>query len=209
VAKVHTETRRFLNRGDSVILIGHERHDETEGTMGEGPGRIALVADVEAARTVEVPDPRRVAFVTQTTLASDEVYEVAATLRQRFPGIAEPPSDDICFATTNRQNAIRAIASRSDVVLVVGSQNSSNAHRLVEVAERCGSVAHLIEDATAIRPHWLVGARSVGLSASASAPPHLVADVVATLRALGPVEVSEERVADEEVTFSLPKEVDN
>lgn len=209
VAKVHAETRRFLNRGDSVILIGHDGHDETEGTLGEAPGEITLVADLQAARTVQVARPEQVAYVTQTTLATDEAEQIAAALRDRFPGIAEPPSDDICYATTNRQNAVRAIAEAADLVLVVGSQNSSNSRRLVEVAQRSGARAELIEDASAIRPEWLIAARTVGITAGASAPPQLVDQVLATLGALGPLDITEHSVAREDITFALPKEVES
>jgi 4-hydroxy-3-methylbut-2-enyl diphosphate reductase len=209
VAKVHNETRRFLSRGDSVLLIGHEGHDETEGTLGEAPGEITLVPDLAAARAVEVERPDQVAYVTQTTLATDEAEQIAQVLRERFPTISEPPSDDICYATTNRQNAVRAIAAAADLVLVVGSQNSSNSRRLVEVAERAGTHAELIEDASAIRPGWLVSARTIGVTAGASAPPYLVDQVLATLGALGALDITEHSVAREDITFALPKEVES
>jgi 4-hydroxy-3-methylbut-2-enyl diphosphate reductase len=209
VAKVHAETRRFLSRGDSVILIGHDGHDETEGTLGEAPGQITLVPDLQAARSVQVSRPDQVAYVTQTTLATDEAEQIARVLRDRFPGISEPPSDDICYATTNRQNAVRAIAATADLVLVVGSQNSSNSARLVEVAQRAGARAELIEDAASIRPGWLVSARTIGITAGASAPPHLVDQVLATLGALGALDITEHSVAREDITFALPKEVES
>ncbi|MGX7681115.1 4-hydroxy-3-methylbut-2-enyl diphosphate reductase [Jatrophihabitans sp. DSM 45814] len=209
VAKVHTETRRFLAHGDTVLLIGHDGHDETEGTLGEGPGRVLLVENSQDASTIEVPDPDHLAYVTQTTLAVGEAERVAATLRQRFPAISAPPTDDICFATTNRQNAVRAIAADADVVLVVGSHNSSNSKRLVEVAVHSGAQAHLVEDVESIRPGWIRGAATVGVTAGASAPPHLVDEVIKTLGALGQADVSTIDVAREEVTFTLPKEVDS
>jgi 4-hydroxy-3-methylbut-2-enyl diphosphate reductase len=209
VAKVHAEARRFLARGDSVILIGHQGHDETEGTLGEAPDEITLVPDLATARVIEVARPDRLAYVTQTTLATDEVEQIAEVLRERFPGIAAPPSDDICYATTNRQNAVRAIAADADLVLVIGSQNSSNSRRLVEVAERVGARAQLIDDATGIRPGWLASARTVGITAGASAPPGLVDEVLATLGALGALEISERSVAREDITFALPKEVES
>lgn len=205
VAKVHAEAKRFVARDDTVLFIGHDHHDETEGTLGHAPDRIKLVRDVADAATVEVEDPTRVSYLMQTTLAVDEAAVVVDALRARFPALADPPSDDICYATTNRQLAVRGVARDSDVVLVLGSANSSNSVRLVEVAEREGSPAYLVEDADAIRPEWIATARTVGLTAGASAPPHLVDEVVATLRALGPVEVEERTVAHEDVRFSLPR----
>jgi 4-hydroxy-3-methylbut-2-enyl diphosphate reductase len=203
VAKVHTEARRFAARGDTVLLIGHAGHDEVEGTLGQVPG-IRLVGDVATAGTVPVEDPRRVSYLTQTTLAADETTAIVDALRDRFPGLAGPDTDDICYATTNRQEAVAAIAAACDLVLVVGSANSSNSSRLVEVARRHGTPAHLIEDAAGIRPEWLDGVRTVGLTAGASAPPHLVDEVIA---ALGPEAVTEHRVTEENVTFLLPPEL--
>ncbi len=167
VAKVHTESRRFVGRGDTVLLIGHAGHDETEGTLGEAPGRIRLVQNAAEAERVEVDDENKVAMLMQTTLAVDEAEEAAAVLRRRFPLIDPPPTDDICYATTNRQRAVRAIAEESDVVLVVGSTNSSNSLRLVEVAERCGTPAHLVDDANQVLPEWIAPA-----ARSASRPAH-------------------------------------
>ncbi len=207
VAKVHAEARRFAGRGDTVLLIGHDGHDETEGTLGEVPGAITLVQDPQGAEQVDVPDPERVSFLMQTTLAADDAAATVDVLRRRFPLIDSSPTDDICYATTNRQHAVRAIADESDVVIVLGSTNSSNSQRLAEVAVRSGVRAHLVDDATALRPQWLASARTVGLTAGASAPPHLVDEVIGTLRALGPVEVEERTVASEQVTFTLPKEV--
>lgn len=207
VAKVHTEARRFSARGNSVILVGHDGHDETEGTLGEVPGRITLVQNAADVETVSVDDPDHVAFLLQTTLAVDEAAATVDALRRRFPLIESSPTDDICYATTNRQNAVIAIAADADVVLVLGSKNSSNSLRLVEVAERQGTRAYLIDDVTEILPEWLHGARTVGVTAGASAPPHLVDELVETLRALGPVEVEERVVAREETTFTLPKGV--
>jgi 4-hydroxy-3-methylbut-2-en-1-yl diphosphate reductase len=207
VTKVHTEARRFVGRGDTVLLIGHAGHDETEGTLGEAPGQITLVRDAAEAERVAAADPEHVAFVVQTTLAVDDAAETIGVLRRRFPLIAAPPTDDICYATTNRQQAVRAIAADADLVLVIGSANSSNSRRLVEVAERCGTPAYLADDATAILPEWLAGASTIGITAGASAPPHLVDEVIETLRALGPVEVAERAVAHEDVTFTLPKGV--
>jgi 4-hydroxy-3-methylbut-2-en-1-yl diphosphate reductase len=207
VAKVHSEARRFAGRGDSVLLIGHAGHDEVEGTLGQAPGTITLVRDLADAERVEVANPDRVAFLTQTTLATDDAADIISALRTRFPTIESSPTEDICYATTNRQQAVRAVAAESDVVIVLGSANSSNSRRLVEVAERCGVTAHLVDDANAISPRWLDGAKTVGVTAGASAPPHLVDDVIGMLRALGPVELTEYAVAHEDVTFTLPKGV--
>ncbi|HZY76029.1 MAG TPA: 4-hydroxy-3-methylbut-2-enyl diphosphate reductase [Jatrophihabitantaceae bacterium] len=207
VAKVHNEARRFAGRGDTVLLIGHDKHDETEGTLGEVPGRITLVQNPEEAERVQVADPEKVAFLMQTTLAVDDAAETVEVLRRRFPLVESSPTDDICYATTNRQQAVRAIAADSEVVLVLGSPNSSNSLRLVEVAERCGTPAHLIDDASEILPDWLDGVSTVGITAGASAPPHLVDEVIGMLRALGPVEVADRQVTRETVKFTLPKGV--
>ena len=207
VAKVHTEARRFLAHGDTVVLIGHDGHDETEGTLGEAPGQIRLVSSVEDAERLTAEDPQKISYVTQTTLAVEESAEIVGALRKRFPMLAAPPTEDICYATTNRQQAVRAIAGDCDVVIVLGSQNSSNSQRLVEVAERCGTPAYLVDDAAEIRPDWIRSARRVGLTAGASAPPHLIDEVVGTLQALGTVEVIEREVAREDIRFTLPKEV--
>jgi 4-hydroxy-3-methylbut-2-enyl diphosphate reductase len=207
VAKVHAEARRFAARGDTVLFIGHDGHDETEGTLGEVPGRIKLLQSPEDAERVVADDPDHVAFLTQTTLAVDEAAAVADALRRRFPLIESPATDDICYATTNRQEAVRAVAAECDVVIVLGSTNSSNSLRLVEVSQRCGTPAHLADDATALLPEWLSGARTVGITAGASAPPYLVDEVIGTLRALGPVDLDHREVAREDVHFALPKEV--
>jgi 4-hydroxy-3-methylbut-2-enyl diphosphate reductase len=207
VAKVHNEARRFLSRGDTVVLVGHAGHDEVEGTLGEAPGRIALVESAADAATVTAEDPDRVAYVLQTTLAVDDAADTVAALRRRFPLIESSSTDDICYATTNRQQAVRAVAEEADVMIVVGSANSSNSLRLVEVSRRLGTPAHLVDDATGILPQWLEHARTVGVTAGASAPPHLVDEVVGMLRALGPVEVRERVVASEDLKFTLPKGV--
>jgi 4-hydroxy-3-methylbut-2-enyl diphosphate reductase len=204
VSKVHGEVRRAAGRGDTVLLIGHRDHEEVEGTLGEAPDDVIVVADVDEARTVAVRDPDRVSFAVQTTLAVDEAGQVAEVLRGRFPALRGPRRDDICYATTNRQQAVRALAEATDLVLVVGSANSSNSVRLVEVAERAGARAHLVEDAGDVDLRWLAGAARVGLTAGASAPPHLVDDLVRCLSGLGPVTVREEHVTDEDVVFSVP-----
>jgi 4-hydroxy-3-methylbut-2-enyl diphosphate reductase len=207
VAKVHTEARRFAGRGDTVLLIGHDGHDETEGTLGEVPGRITLVESPEDAERVEVPDPDKVAFLMQTTLAVDDAAETVEVLRRRFPQIESSATDDICYATTNRQQAVKAIADETELMLVLGSRNSSNSLRLVEVAQRAGVEAHLVDDATEIEPAWLAGTERVGITAGASAPPHLVDEVIGMLQALGPVEVTERVHTTERIEFTLPKGV--
>lgn len=207
VSKVHSEVRRFVDRQHTVLFIGHAGHEETVGTMGERPGGTLLVETAADAATVEVPDPDRVSYLVQTTLAMDEVSEVVDVLRQRFPRLRAPASDDICYATTNRQQAVQTVARESELVLVVGSTNSSNSNRLVETARRTGVPAYLIDDAEDIRLDWLAGVQTVGITAGASAPASLVDDVVAALRGLGPVEITERAVTSEHVFFALPKEV--
>ncbi len=207
VAKVHTEARRFADQGYQVVLIGHAGHDEVEGTLGEAPGMVTLAETADDVARLRPADASRVAYLMQTTLAVDEARSVQEALQERFPGARGPGSDDICYATTNRQQAIRAVAADADLVLVVGSANSSNSVRLVETAQRAGPPAYLIEDVTQIQLAWLAGARVIGLTAGASAPPALVDEVIAALRGLGRVEVEERLVATESVNFSLPKEV--
>ncbi len=207
VAKVHGEVRRHARDGETVFLIGHADHEEVEGTRGEAPGSVVVVDSVEAAARVQPADPARVAYAMQTTLAVDEAEAIAAVLRSRFPAIAAPRSDDICYATTNRQQAVRAIAARSDLVLVLGSSNSSNSLRLVEVAAREGAPAHLIDDVAELDLDWLAGSRRIGVSAGASAPRTLVDELIACLSGLGPTSVTETVTTTEDVRFTLPKEV--
>jgi 4-hydroxy-3-methylbut-2-enyl diphosphate reductase len=207
VGKVHAEARRFARGGHTVVLVGHEGHEEVEGTMGEVPEAMRLVQTPEDADRLDLPPDARVAYLTQTTLTTDEVDEVVGALRRRFPNLAGPGSDDICYATTNRQAAVRAIAPDADLILVVGSTNSSNSLRLVEVARREGCPAQLVDDETGIDPAWLAGAATVGLTAGASASDALVDRVVGALGGLGPVEVVERSVVTESVHFGLPKEV--
>jgi 4-hydroxy-3-methylbut-2-enyl diphosphate reductase len=207
VTKVHTEVRRFGDRGDTVLFIGHAGHEETEGTMGERPERTRLVETVEDARTVEVDDPARVSFLVQTTLSVHEVDEIVHILRERFPLLRGPATDDICYATTNRQEALQAVAADSDLVLVVGSANSSNSQRLVETAERLGTPARLVDDVEDVELGWLAGAGTIGITAGASAPQLLVDEVVDTLAGLGPVRTTTRQVRVENVSFTLPKEV--
>jgi 4-hydroxy-3-methylbut-2-enyl diphosphate reductase len=206
VTKVHSEARRFADRGDTVVLIGHAGHEETEGTLGEAPGAMMLVETIADVQRLTVQDPSRVSYLTQTTLAADETAGLIDALRARFPALKGPGSDDICYATTNRQHALARVAARADVVLVVGSANSSNSIRLVELARRHGTPAYLIDDAAQIDPAWLTGAGVVGVTAGASAPEHLVGQVLARLRTLGPLRVTEHAVATETITFTLPRQ---
>jgi 4-hydroxy-3-methylbut-2-en-1-yl diphosphate reductase len=205
VTKVHAEARRFVERGDTVVLIGHAGHEEAVGTLGVAPGRIQLVQTADDVAAVR-PEGR-VSYVMQTTLSMDEAAGVAAALRARFPEVSAPHSDDICYATTNRQNALRAVVREAELALVVGSANSSNSVRLVELARREGIPAFLIDAADDIDPEWLRGVRTVAVTAGASAPPSLVEAVVAVLRDLGPVHVEERAVATESIRFQLPKQV--
>jgi 4-hydroxy-3-methylbut-2-en-1-yl diphosphate reductase len=207
VAKVHAEARRFAARGDSILLIGHAGHEEVEGTMGEAPENITLVEGPEDAAHLELDDPDHVSYLTQTTLAVDETEEVVEELRKRYPTLASPPADDICYATHNRQQALREVAHDSDLVLVVGSATSSNSKRLVEVAERAGTRAQLIDDAHDVRLAWLDGVRTVGLTAGASAPDRLVWQIVEALRDLGDVHVDDRAITRETTRFNLPREV--
>jgi 4-hydroxy-3-methylbut-2-enyl diphosphate reductase len=204
VAKVHAEARRFAASGHEIVLVGHEGHEEVEGTVGEAPERMHVIASEREVGDLRFEDPHKVAYLTQTTLAVDETTGVLDALRERFPDLAGPSSADICYATQNRQDAVRELASECDLVLVVGSENSSNSKRLVEVSERAGCPAQLVGDAGEIRVEWLAGARRVGLSAGASAPEALVGEVVEALDGLGGVNLSERTVAEEDVHFKLP-----
>jgi 4-hydroxy-3-methylbut-2-en-1-yl diphosphate reductase len=207
VAKVHAEARRFAAEGYQVALIGHAGHEEVEGTLGEAPDAITLIETAGDVAGMRPRDPEKVAYLMQTTLAVDEASELAGALRERFPATRAPRSDDICYATTNRQQAVRAIAAEAELVLVAGSANSSNSVRLVETAQRAGAAAHLIDSPADIELGWLAGVSTVGITAGASAPPALVGEIVAALSGLGPVEVSERVITTENIRFSLPKEV--
>jgi 4-hydroxy-3-methylbut-2-en-1-yl diphosphate reductase len=207
VTKVHAEARRFAARGDTVVLIGHAGHEEVEGTWGEAPDRTVLVQTAGEVADLELADPERVSYLTQTTLAVDETAEIIQALRARFSALRAPASEDICYATTNRQLALKAIAAQSDLVLVVGSANSSNSLRLVELARRHNTPSYLIDGPGDIRPEWLDGIGVVGLSAGASAPPRLVDAVIAALAELGPVTVVEHETTRESVQFALPPAV--
>jgi 4-hydroxy-3-methylbut-2-enyl diphosphate reductase len=207
VSKVHAEARRFAQAGCTIVLVGHEGHDEIEGTVGEAPDRIRLVTSADEVEALEVEDPGRVAYLTQTTLAVDDTNTVVDALRRRFPALVGPSSSDICYATQNRQDAVKLLASECELVLVVGSENSSNSRRLVEVAERRGARACLIEDESAIELGWLAGVEKIGLTAGASAPESVVQRVLAALRALGPSHLVERRTANETLQFKLPPEI--
>jgi len=204
---VHAEARRFAADGYLIVLIGHAGHEEVEGTLGEAPESTVLVQSAEDVARLRPADPGKVAYLMQTTLSVDEAEEMAGALRERFPEARAPGSDDICYATTNRQRAVQAVAAEADLVLVAGSANSSNSLRLVETAERAGVPAYLIDGPDDIELSWLAGTGTVGISAGASAPPAVVGHIVAALAGLGPVEVSERVTATESIRFSLPKEV--
>jgi 4-hydroxy-3-methylbut-2-en-1-yl diphosphate reductase len=207
VSKVHAEARRFAREGYTVALIGHAGHEEVEGTLGEAPESTVLVQTAEDVARLSVPDPAKVAYLMQTTLAIDEAADVSGALREKFPRMRAPGSDDICYATTNRQAAVRAVATEADLVLVAGSKNSSNSVRLVERSERAGTPAHLIDGAEDIDLSWLSGVSVVGLTAGASAPPAVVSEIIAALSGLGTVTVTERITTTESVQFGLPREV--
>ena len=207
VTKVHVEAKKFAAEGYTIVLIGHDGHEEVEGTMGEAPDSIVLVeteADVDA---LEVPDPEKVAFISQTTLSVDETRTIIQRLRDRFPAITGPRTDDICYATTNRQAAVKQMAVICDLVLVIGSQNSSNSQRLVDVARDCGTESHLIDNESQVEPVWLEGKRIVGISSGASAPEELVDRLVTYFTDRGVSDVSEFEVMREDVRFMLPKRI--
>ncbi|HYA44374.1 MAG TPA: 4-hydroxy-3-methylbut-2-enyl diphosphate reductase [Acidimicrobiales bacterium] len=206
VTKVHNEARRFAAAGRQVVLVGHAHHDEVEGTLGVVPG-IRLVSTAEDVECLDVDRALPAAFVTQTTLATDDVADVIGALARRFPDLARPAASDICYASQNRQDAVRKIAPECDLVLVVGSANSSNSNRLVEVARRCGARAHLVDSAADLRLSWLAGTRRVGVTAGASAPEQLVSEVMEWLAGTGPISVEERSTGNEHVVFQLPPEV--
>jgi 4-hydroxy-3-methylbut-2-enyl diphosphate reductase len=207
VSKVHAEARRYAQRGYKIALVGHAGHVEVEGTMGEAPDSIVLVETPEDARALEVEDGTEVAYLTQTTLSLDDTAAVVDALRERFPALVGPPSADICYATQNRQDAVKKICEEASVVLVVGSRTSSNANRLVEVARSCGAAAYLIDDETDLDPRWLEGHETVGLTAGASSPDLLVNRVFDRLAELGFGERAEVEIAREDVFFRLPAEL--
>jgi 4-hydroxy-3-methylbut-2-enyl diphosphate reductase len=207
VTKVHVEARKFADEGYTIVLIGHEGHEEVEGTTGEAPDSIVLVQTAEDVDELEVDDPSRVAFITQTTLSVDETAQIIARLREKFPEITSPKSDDICYATTNRQLAVKALARECELVLVIGSRNSSNSNRLVEVAREHGAASHLIDNSAQVREEWLEGVETVGITSGASAPEELVSALVDLFRERGAEDVSELLTVDEDVRFMLPKQI--
>src|SRR3990167_6791475 len=207
VTKVHLEAVRYARENYSIVLIGHADHDEVIGTLGEAPDRIHVIASAEEARKLQVPDPEKIAYLTQTTLSVDDTRDVIEALRRKFPKIVGPSRDDICYATQNRQAAVKRLASDVDVLLVIGAANSSNANRLVEVSQMAGTRAYLINDVRDIRREWLAGARRVGVTAGASTPEVLVSQTVEALASRG-VAVREVHVVEEDVRFALPQELD-
>jgi 4-hydroxy-3-methylbut-2-enyl diphosphate reductase len=208
VTKVHNEAKRFAAKDYDILLIGHEGHEEVEGTAGEAPEHIQLVDGLDGVEGVSVRDPERVVWLSQTTLSVDETTETVARLRTRFPNLIDPPSDDICYATSNRQTAVKQIAAESDLVIVVGSANSSNSKRLVEVAKDYGAAAsYLVDDASFVQDEWLEGVRTVGLTSGASVPEELVRGVLAKLADHGFTEVEEVESVQESMRFALPHEL--
>jgi 4-hydroxy-3-methylbut-2-enyl diphosphate reductase len=209
VTKVHLEAVRYAREGYSIILVGHADHDEVVGTMGEAPDRMFLIAHPEDVDRLDVPDPDKVAYLTQTTLSVDDTRDCIEALRRRFPKIVGPAKDDICYATQNRQAAVKTVASEVEVLLVIGAANSSNANRLVEVSTVMGTPSYLINDKNDIRPEWLEEAGRVGVTAGASTPEHLVTEVVEELRRKHGSNVQEVHVVEEDVRFGLPRELED
>jgi 4-hydroxy-3-methylbut-2-en-1-yl diphosphate reductase len=205
VTKVHREAVKFAAEGYTIVLVGHAGHEEVEGTMGEVPDSIVLVESEEDVDRLEVDDPTKLAYLTQTTLSVDETRAIINRLRERFPRIVGPRTDDICYATTNRQAAVKQMAAECDLVLVIGSRNSSNSQRLVDVARDCGAESYLIDNETQVQDEWLANARVVGISSGASAPEELVERLVAFFRERGTEDVSDFEVMREDVRFMLPK----
>lgn len=207
VTKVHLEVHKFVRDGYTIVLIGHKEHDEVEGTTGEAPDKIQVVGTVEEVADLDVPDPNKVVCLTQTTLSVDETRDIAMAIKKRFPNLISPTKDDICYATQNRQDAVKELIKAGiDLLLVVGSRNSSNSIRLCEVARAQGVESHLIDNAAEIQPQWLAAIKSVGLTAGASAPDYLVEDVVKYLKARGAT-VEDLEVIKEDVSFALPREL--
>jgi 4-hydroxy-3-methylbut-2-enyl diphosphate reductase len=207
VTKVHVEAKKFAAQGYTIVLIGHAGHEEVEGTMGEAPDHIVLIETEDDVNRLEVADPDRIAYISQTTLSVDETTAIIHKLRERFPNITGPRTDDICYATTNRQMAVRQMAEHCDLVLVIGSANSSNSNRLVEVARDHGAESHLIDNETQVLDEWLEGKRVVGITSGASAPEELVKRLVSWFRERGTTDVEEFDVIQEDVRFMLPKDI--
>ena len=208
VTKVHNEARRFAAKDYDILLVGHAGHEEVEGTAGEAPSRVRLVDGPDGVADVEVSDPSKVVWLSQTTLSVDETVETVNALRERFPNLLDPPSDDICYATQNRQAAVKVIAGQADLVLVVGSPNSSNSVRLVEVAKDYGApAAYLVDDASEVDEQWLDGVTTVGVTSGASVPEELVSAVLDKLAGHGFGDVEEVEAVEEHMTFGLPREL--
>jgi 4-hydroxy-3-methylbut-2-enyl diphosphate reductase len=207
VTKVHVEAKKFASEDYTIVLIGHAGHEEVEGTMGEAPANIVLIEDEAGVDALEVKDPDKVAYISQTTLSVDETAAIIRRLRERFPAITGPRTDDICYATTNRQAAVKQLARESDLVLVIGSRNSSNSNRLVEVAREHGADSHLIDNESQVQDQWLQGKRVVGITSGASAPEELVQRLVEFFRQRGTADVRELEVVSEDVRFMLPKAI--
>jgi 4-hydroxy-3-methylbut-2-en-1-yl diphosphate reductase len=207
VTKVHREAVKFAGEGYTIVLIGHAGHEEVEGTMGEAPDHIVLVETEEDVDNLEVDDPSKIAYISQTTLSVDETRAIIARLRDKFPQIVGPRTDDICYATTNRQAAVKQMAPLCELVLVIGSRNSSNSNRLVEVAREHGAQSHLIDNESQVQEEWLEGVETVGITSGASAPEELVSRLVDYFRARGVTDVSEFEVVQEDVRFMLPKTI--
>jgi 4-hydroxy-3-methylbut-2-enyl diphosphate reductase len=207
VTKVHVEARKFAAEGYTIILVGHSGHEEVEGTTGEAPDSIVLVETADDVDALEIDDPEHVAMITQTTLSVDETSEIIARLREKFPAIVSPKSEDICYATTNRQLAVKQLARECDLVLVIGSRNSSNSNRLVDVTRELGTASHLIDKAAEVKEEWLEGVETVGITSGASAPELLVTELVEFFRERGCEHVDELRAVDEDVRFMLPKQI--
>jgi 4-hydroxy-3-methylbut-2-enyl diphosphate reductase len=207
VTKVHMEVHKMLKNGFEIVMIGHRGHPEAEGTMGQAERGMHLVETVEDVARLRVASPDKLAYVTQTTLSVDDATAIVTALRARFPTIRGPKKDDICYATQNRQDAVKAMAPQCDVVIVVGSPNSSNSNRLREVAQSLGTSAYMVDDASQLQPEWIEGKRRVGVTAGASAPENLVTDVIARLYELGAKRVTQLPGRDEHVVFALPREL--
>jgi len=207
VTKVHLEAVKFAKDGHTIVLIGHKDHDEVIGTLGEAPGQTFLVSTVKDVDALQVQDPARVCYLTQTTLSLDETRDIVIRLRERFPQIQGPPAQDICYATENRQMAVKAVATFCDLLLVVGSQNSSNSKRLVEVGENSGVRSYLVNDWGDVDQQWLAGVRNIAVTAGASAPEHLVDQLIGSLREHGFHQLEEVELLEEDVRFSLPGEL--
>jgi 4-hydroxy-3-methylbut-2-enyl diphosphate reductase len=207
VTKVHVEAKKFAAQGYTIVLVGHAGHEEVEGTMGEAPESIVLIENESDVEALEVEDPNKVAYISQTTLSVDETQAIIARLRERFPAIVGPRTDDICYATTNRQAAVKELARHCDLVLVIGSSNSSNSNRLVEVAREYGADSYLIDNELHVEEDWLEGKRVVGITSGASAPEELVQRLVDFFRTRGTTEMRELEVVQEDVRFMLPKPI--